>query len=324
MSDGSHSTFKRRLRQGGQIAVSVALLAWLLSRVGLNSLIIALREVDSRYYLLAFAIFLCGEVISSWRWQVLLASQHVRVSLGQLTVLYFIGGFFNSLLPSTVGGDVVKIYMLASEKGETISAATSVVMDRVTGMVMLFAIALISLPFGYRLIPLEIHLAVIAFWAALLGGALLLRHRKAWTRLGQRWSPIRRVLEAEYTQRIVASMEAYDSQTIICALAIALLFNATLIAVRYLIALAIGVRISLLYFLIFVPIINLVAMLPISLNGLGVREAAYVYLFGLAGVSVAASLAMSLAFYVMRMIGGFIGGLFYIAEGLRGLAKAAR
>ncbi|MBC7263242.1 MAG: flippase-like domain-containing protein [Chloroflexi bacterium] len=315
---------KRRWMQGGRIALSVVLLAWLLSRVGLNSLISTLREVDSRYYLLAFALFLSGEVISSWRWQVLLASQGVHVSLGRLTVLYFIGGFFNSLLPSTVGGDVVKMYMLASEKGETISAATSVVMDRVTGIVMLFAIALVSLPFAYRLVSPEIRLTVIAFWAIVLGGVWLLRHRKAWANISRRWALIRRVLETQQVQRIVASMEAYDGQTIVRALAIALLFNATLIVVRYLIALAMDVRIHLFYFLIFVPIINLVAMLPISLNGLGVREVAYVYLFGQAGVSTAASIAMSLAFYVMRMIGGLIGGLLHIAEGLRGLAKTVK
>ena len=88
---------------------------------------------------------------------------------------------------------------------------------------------------------------------------------------------------------------------------------------NYLVARAIGVTISVWYFVLFVPIVSVVLMLPVSMSGLGVREGAYVYLFGQAGVSTAQALTMSLLIYALRVVAGLVGGLLYALQGLREL-----
>jgi uncharacterized membrane protein YbhN (UPF0104 family) len=88
-------------------------------------------------------------------------------------------------------------------------------------------------------------------------------------------------------------------------------FDVAWIVVRYLIALALGVHLSIWYFLLFIPIISLVTLVPISFSGLGVREGAYVYLFSQVGVEALSAVSMSLGFYGLRLIGGLIGGVIY-------------
>jgi hypothetical protein len=90
-------------------------------------------------------------------------------------------------------------------------------------------------------------------------------------------------------------------------------------AMNYLVALALGIRISLFYFLVFIPIISFLLALPISFSGLGVREGGYVLLFGQAGVPPSLAFAMSLCVYAIAVATGLIGGVLYMLEGFRGL-----
>jgi uncharacterized membrane protein YbhN (UPF0104 family) len=99
--------------------------------------------------------------------------------------------------------------------------------------------------------------------------------------------------------------------------------NVLLIAVNYLIALSLGVRVSLWYFFLFVPIISFLLVLPVSLSGLGVREGGYVYLFSQAGVSAPLALTMSLVVYACNVAAGSIGGMLYTLEGVRGVRREA-
>src|SRR5919199_5891892 len=103
------------------------------------------------------------------------------------------------------------------------------------------------------------------------------------------------------------------------AMAIGFLFNLLLIAINYLVARALGQNLALGYFFLFVPIISTLLLLPISLNGLGVREGAYVLLFASAGVSSATAASMSLAFWAITVSAGLIGGVLYAAQGARGV-----
>ena len=142
-------------------------------------------------------------------------------------------------------------------------------------------------------------------WEALLDRLPFL---KTWQ--GGRW-------EARI-RRLYMSLRAYDVRSIVRALAVSLVFNVTLVLANYFVGLAFGVRISMLYFWVFVPITSVVTMIPISLNGLGVREMGYVALFTQAGVPEQVAFSMSLSFYSFTVISGLIGGVLYIMRGTRG------
>jgi uncharacterized membrane protein YbhN (UPF0104 family) len=122
-------------------------------------------------------------------------------------------------------------------------------------------------------------------------------------------------------RELYESVHACGLRAIGGALAISFVFNVLLIAVNYLIALSLGVKIPLWYFLLFIPLISFLLVLPISLSGLGVREGGYIYLFAQAGVSAPLALAMSLLFYALNVAAGLIGGVLYAFEGARGYVE---
>jgi len=119
-------------------------------------------------------------------------------------------------------------------------------------------------------------------------------------------------------------MHACGATIIGRALAVSFLFNVLLIATNVLIAWALHANISLWYFVLFVPIISSLLMLPVSLSGLGVREGAYVYLFAQAGVLTSQALSMSLLVYTMNVATGLIGGILYVVQGLCELRTPGR
>ncbi len=116
------------------------------------------------------------------------------------------------------------------------------------------------------------------------------------------------------------AVQACGARAMLGAMLVSGAFNLLLIAVNYLIAIALGVHLPLALFFLFTPIISTLLMFPLSLSGLGVREGAYVVLFGQVGVTAPLALTMSLAFYLLNVAMGGIGGILYVLEGAVGLA----
>jgi len=305
---------KDRLLNLLKALLSLVLLALLLRQVGWQQTLRALGTARLPYLTMAFVLYLAGIVVRAWRWQVLLSALRMDIPLTRLTVLYFIGAFFSNFLPTGIGGDVVRVYELSKQSKKTIESVGTVLLDRGTGLLMLFLIALVTLIFNHQLITPNVVAAIVLLslgsWAGL--GLVL---RRDWL---ERWGLMRIMAKVKPLEELYESVIACGLGAIGSALAISLVFNALLIAVNYLIALSLDVEISLWYFLLFVPLISFLLILPISLSGLGVREGGYVYLFAQAGVSAPLALAMSLLFYALNVATGLIGGVLYAFEGIRG------
>ena len=125
-------------------------------------------------------------------------------------------------------------------------------------------------------------------------------------------------------QEVYEAVRACGSRAIAVALGVSFVVNVLLIAINYLIALSLGVQVSIWYFLLFVPIISFLLVLPVSLSGWGVREGGYVYLFAQAGVAAPLALTMSLLVQSFQLALGLIGAVIYIGEGMRGLRTRDR
>lgn len=296
-------------------SLSLALLAFLLTRVDVRATVDAFRGAEVRYLLAALALYLAGVPLRAYRWQGLLSALHVSVPLRRLTSLYFVGTFFNNLLPTGVGGDVVRAYELNKDGSGAAVAASTVLADRATGLLVLLAMALVSTLFGYRLVSPNLVLVIAAVSLGSFAGVGVLLWDSLWRKVGRRFPGLRRLLARKGIADFYRFLQTYRGRPIVNALLISLIFNVVLIAVNDLIALSMGVRVSLWYFLLFVPLISFSLVLPISVSGLGVRESAYVLLFGQAGVAAPLALAMSLAFYALNIVTGIIGGVIYALQG---------
>jgi len=308
---------KEKLLNLLKVCFSLALLALLLRQIGWQQTLETLGKARFSYLAAALALYLVGIVVRAYRWQILLNALGMDTPLARLTVLYFVGTFFSSFLPTGIGGDVVRVYELSRQSKRPIESVGTVLLDRVTGLLMLFLIALMALAFSYQLIAPNVSAAILLLclgsWAGL--GLML---RRDWL---ERWGLLRIMAKIKQIRELYESITACGLKAIGGALAISLVFNVLLIAVNYLIALSLRVEIPLWYFLLFIPLISFLLILPISLSGLGVREGGYVYLFAQAGVSAPLALTMSLLFYALNVASGLIGGVLYAFEGVRGYVE---
>jgi glycosyltransferase 2 family protein len=303
-----------------KILLSVGLLVIVLRNVGWQEVWQTLRSAQLPYLMLAFALTVLGIVVRAYRWKVLLDALDIRIPMTRLTSLYFVGTFFSDFLPTGVGGDVVRAYEVAQQTTNRAGAVGTVLVDRATGLLTLFAMASAALLFGYHLVGLQVAAAVLLLAAAGWGGSILLMRRDWLQRLGLlRW-----LEKIKKVQEVYESVQACGARAITAALAMSLVLNVLLIATNYLIAQALGVHLSIWYFLLYVPIISFLLMLPVSLSGWGVREGGYVYLFGQAGVAAPTALAMSLLVQSFQLGIGLVGAVIYIGQGMSGFRRGLR
>jgi len=294
-----------------RVALSLLLLILLSRKFDLSRIVETLLSANKGLMGAALGLYLLGVVICSYRWQVLLDGHDVRVPLRALTALYFVGNFFNNILPGSITGDVVKMYQLSRYSDRSDVAVSTVLMDRITGFLVLFAIAAGAVPFAHELVPWQTSVLILIVAVGMWGAMWVFTRRSWWKGLRDRTGLLDRLARTEKVGKVCRSMRMYDRRVTARALGISLVFVASWIVARYLIALALGVHLSIWYFLLFIPIISLVTLVPISFSGLGVREGAYVYLFSQVGVEAPTAVSMSLAFYGLRLVGGVIGGVIY-------------
>lgn len=309
---------RRRLVNLLRVVISLGLLAFLLAQVGLRETWASLQGANLGYLLAVFLLYLATIALRSYRWRIFLNAQGVQASLPKLASLCLIGVFFNLVLPTGFGGDVVRVYELSQYSSRTASSITTVFMDRLSGFLALFAMAAAALAFSYHLVSYEVGVTIILIFLASLVGTGALFCRPLWRRL--EGLPIFSSLtQRGWVKDLYLSAQSYTLTPLAQAISLSLAFNAILVFMNYLAALSFGVEISFWYFLLFIPIISFLLVLPISLSGLGVREGAYIYLFCPVGVPPSSALAISLSIYGVTVATGLIGALIYAVEGYRGM-----
>jgi len=302
-----------------KIIVSVGLMIYLLAfKVDLVQLWDIVRQARWGYLIAAMLLMVLGTALRAVRWTVLLQAVGVTVPLQALIHLYFVGAFFNTFLPSGLGGDAVKMAKLARVTGRAPESIGTTLVERATGLWVLFVLALLALPFSAGLLP-EGWFPVIA--AATVAGVV-----GGWVAMGTpllHWLTGKLHLPGqEKLERFSRSVSRLGYPALGKACLVSLVWDLILVAFNVLIALGLGVEQPLGVFLLFTPIISFSLVLPISVGGLGVREQTYVLLYGPLGVPDSAAVAMSLVNYVLtNLVVGLIGGVLYLFEGTGGLVK---
>jgi uncharacterized membrane protein YbhN (UPF0104 family) len=308
---------KKRLFNVLKVVVSTGLIIYLLVfQVDLGQLWQVVCQARWAYLIAAMVLMIVGTALRAVRWQALLEALDISVPLRRLVHLYFVGAFFNIFLPSGMGGDAVKMTELARSTGRVPEAIGTTLVDRATGLWVLFVLALLALPFSYALLP-EGWTPMIAL--ATLGGVL-----GGWVAMGTPLIPWLggklRLPGQEKLERFYRSVSQLGYRALGKACTVSLIFDVLLILFNLLIAYGLNVDQPLGIFLLFTPIISFSLALPISIGGLGVREQTYVLLFGSLGVSDTAAAAMGLANYALtNLVVGLLGGVLYAVEGTKEL-----
>ncbi|HHX43430.1 MAG TPA: flippase-like domain-containing protein [Chloroflexi bacterium] len=306
-----------------KIAVTLGLLLVMVFTLDLSQVWGALASARWADLAIALLLYQVGIIVRAYRWQALLRAFGITASLPRLTRLYYVGMFFNSFLPSGFGGDVVRMVELSQDGADTSLAISTVLVDRIMGLLVLFVMALIALPFSWQLVPATVTLALLALIAGVALGIYLLLNRPLVEALARRLPPVGKLLARPTIAALYASFHRYDRPALVRAAAASLVFNLSLIVTQAYLGRAVGVHLSLGYFFLFVPILSSLLTLPISISGFGVREGGYVVLFGQAGVAAPQAVAMSLLFYAVNALTGLVGGVLYLVQSARGLRRRA-
>ncbi len=294
-------------------AVSGLLIWWLLKRTDLAAVLQGLDQISAGPLILALIVSLLAGCLLAVRWTVL---NHVLgISLSGLRTLRlsWIGLFFNQTLPSTIGGDVVRVWFVYRSGVPVDRAASSILMDRLCAAAALILIVAVSLPASSAIIADPTARWSLPILVGLGGGAfaVLYAFGGEWGVFLDRWLATRFIVVlARDLRRLTRS-----KTKLIAVVVAALLIHMTSVFAVWLIGWAVAVEISLLHCLIFVPPVLLVSMIPISVAGWGVREGAMVVAFGFVGVPEANALIVSLILGVILVVVGAPGGLLWLAEG---------
>jgi hypothetical protein len=314
---------RKRWLSLARVAVGIGALAFLLWQIGLGETLNQLREADLHLLLAAFLLFLVSLVIRARRWAALLWALDLPIPFRKLIYLYFVGAFFNSFLPSGFGGDVVRALELTQDTPPPAAVGT-VLVDRMTGLLVLLAMGLAALPFSAgQLAPWLVWLLVIVAGGGLLGGVLLLEGR--FLRRITTWLPEPFSLEGTGPlARIYAAVTGCGWRAVAQALGISLVFNVINVLINYLCGRAVGIDLSLGYFFITAPLISITLMVPISVGGVGIRDWVTVALFSPAGVNSNTAAAMSLAIYGVSAAAGLVGGAFYLGRSVETMLRGTR
>ncbi len=291
-----------------RVGLGVTIVCFLVWHYNTRPVVAALAREGPGFFLAAVIVFVGGQMISAYRWQLLAAIVGVRGPFAEFLVWYFVGTFTNLFVPGQTGGDAVRVLYLSRRHGRIGEALASVVANRSYGLLGLFWLAALStyLLRGFRL-PAAAATPVFCVGAFTLAMYVSTPWLAGLIHLMPR--PIRRAggILAPYLHNPLRAIPAI-------ALSIALqILNA---AGQWLLALGFGLHLPLALFLVVVPITGVFSSLPITLNGLGLRETAYLALFGMAGVSHNDAIAMGLLYFAATMLTGLCGAIAFVTTGL--------
>lgn len=312
-------TNKKQLTNVLKILVSVGLIAFILSAIDVQKLGVVLANANPLWLIPAILFSFGGVLARVRRWKELLDSLSLRVSFWELTQIYFVGFLFNNLLPSGLGGDAIRMMELNRHSERAGDSVTSVLVDRFVGLFASLSLALIALIFRWNAVPPELAIFSVATALGLLVTLFILINKPLYDGL-RRWSPVRKVTDIKFITSLFRSFQDYRPAVLARAYVWSLLLSVCLIGMNAGIGAALGAEISLVPYMVFVPLASIVLILPISFAGLGTRELAYVYLFGQVGVPEEIAFGLSLlVYFIGNALPGLTGGAIYIWRGAKGI-----
>ncbi len=294
----------------GKLVVTLFLLLALLYKLDVESFRQVISRVNPWFLFVAFFVTCASNVLVAFRWQALLRSRHYYLQLAALTRYYFVGIFSNFFLPTVIGGDITRGYYLRKSGVGWKEAIGSIMVERILGFAATVALALVATLLGFNLVAdMSIKIGVIVFGVGCFSALLFLYRRTA--PLNFR-IPVAGKLKA-LTDLIQIAQDYKKTRVLGYAFLISVASQLVGIASIYCIGLSLGSSTGFAYYLILLPITWLVSMVPISINGLGLREGAFVFLFVSVGMTKEMAFAISALSLLQAIAQGMIGGLFFVA-----------
>lgn len=308
-----------------KICVSVAILVFLFRKIDPEVFWNTVISVSPKAIVaVAFLIF-CNQCLCAFRWLTLL-KKDIGVSYLRLLSIYFIGMYFNNFLPTMVGGDIVKGYLLYKNTSRGDVSFASIFMDRYSGFTALMSITAVAFIPGYALIKgTNMPLFVIALLLGFVCISLVL-----WVGPLHSWAM--RILAKVHFYGINKKIDTFYNvlmsyrnhwPMLAKVFGYSIIVQGANVLGYYFLGTQLGMNVSIGYYFLFIPLTTTISMLPLSLSGIGIREGAFVFLFTAVGATSEQAMTLSLMWFVVTAIVSLIGGIEYVrAGGARAVRQA--
>lgn len=302
-----------------KVLASVILIGILLYSINLDDFIDSIKNARLLFLILGFCTTIPGILISTYKWQLLLNKQKINnVPFLRLWMLYHIGMFFNNFLPTEVGGDIVRSYNVGKYARKQAESFAAVTMERITGLMAVVIYGIIGVFINWSLAS-DLQLTNIGFGCFFITALfiiLIFNHNFArWIKKKMEIAPIKKIISKLKSFYLALSIYKDDIALLIYTIFISIIFQFFAILNVYFFLLALKLDVSFLQLTLIVPMITLISVIPIGINGIGVRESAFVFLFAQIGVMAALSFAVSIFYRITTLIPSVLGGIFYALSG---------
>lgn len=307
-----------------KLAFSLVMVAYIVAVSHPRDILHALAAADLWLLLAGAGLWVVIQLLNVLKWKVLNRAQGMEVSFRRLLDVYYIGMFFNTFLPSGFGGDAVRAYELSRLTARGGASLSSIVVDRYASLfslILLGSAAIIFAPAGLEIVPKAWAYVLTAFGG--LGFWVLLQDRWLWAASRLEWL-------ARFPKLVGMLAEMADSARALrtegwaigVSLLLSLGFQFLTVVQHYFFIRALDLDVTFGYALFFIPLLTLVASLPISVNGLGIREGGYAYFLGRVGVESAEAVSIGLLSLSMLLLSGLWGAFVYVTTRQRRISAA--
>lgn len=299
-----------------KLVISGILLFLISKKINFNELIIQAKSTSVFILVITFSLTVSKKVIESFRWKLVLESKKYKEKLIRLFSLYMIGGFFNIFLPSTLGGDTLRILYVKRKELSLKTATSTVLFERMIGLYSIFIMAIIAISIGWNSIMVEMRLPVlvISCICTLLMTSVFILYDKILSFTKQLSSKISlNIFLKFYSYLKLFNFKEYGAKIALICFFLSIFIQLIVICITALIGYSMDLdEIGLLNYFVIMPPIWVITMLPISIGGFGVREGLFILLLAPLGIGIEQSTLLSLLSFLPFVIVGLLGSLFYL------------
>ena len=299
---------KRRWVLPLRIAVSLALLAVLVSKMDFDTMLPRQRHLSTVAWLVAAVLTaLVGIVLSAWRWQRVLAVFDVPVRLRILLSHYLAGQFVGNVLPSTIGGDVLRVTRGAKSTGSSSTAFASVALERLTGFVALPLICFIGFALEPSLVESPHAWIALAISVGTLVALAVILLFAASPRLMGRFKDHDNWMRFMGAVHIGVRRLRHRPRLVVAVLGTAMLYQASTVLTVWFASRALNVSVPTAAMIAFIPAVAMAQVIPISVGGFGVREGMLTLFLTPLGVTTGQAVGIGLLWYFIMLVVSLAG-----------------
>lgn len=288
-----------------RLLVTVSIFVLILHSINVYEIWKILHQANLGFLIVAFFMQFGSTTVSAYRWQLIMHNMNFGQSFSFYWRSYFKAMFFNQGLPTSIGGDVLRVLDVAGHGFRKRDSLYGVMLDRIAGLAALMLLNLIAYVFNPNLLPVEIYYLTLLLVAVGLLGFLIITYAKR-----QPW------LDAYPNLAIIKALsnrlnQAFSAHRILL-LASSLLIPLLAMMGFFMTGWALGLRYDLMTYFVIVPPAILLTVIPVSLAGWGIREGALVALFSFIGADKATVLTMSILYGLTLIFVSLPGFLIYL------------